>query len=174
MNGRPNRLTLTLAFLLTAALSALLGFGVASWRAARTAEDDAKRLRMMQAEARCSSSWANRSGATDAEYQFRRGRRSLLEIIGATDPGIEYVIPGVRKGAGVPATQNLPVPWPRLDGLELTPDELRWVRGCKTGLYIYAHDYNAAMMRLLGRRGDTYIRYLSPEIVALDTEAAKH
>jgi hypothetical protein len=127
----------------------------------------------MQAELRCSSHWAHRSAATDAEYQFHHGRRSLLEIVGATDPGIDYEIPGVRKGAGVPATRDLPVPGPRLDGLNITPDELRWVGACKSGLLIYAHDYNAAMMTLLGRRKDTYIRSLSPEIVALDADAAK-
>src|SRR5687767_10485800 len=125
MIGSPgSRMAKAVAFAAIAGLSALLGFAVASWRYAQTAERDALRSRKMQAELRCARYWANRSGAADAEYQFNRGRRSLLEVVGAVDPSIDYVVPGLRKGEAVGRTRNIGLLGPRLDDLGVAARQL--------------------------------------------------
>src|SRR5688500_9964914 len=88
------------AFILTFFLSGLLGWTFASWRSIEAYEGQTQLLRRTQAELRCFHYWTNRSGVADAEFEFRHGRRALLEIMGAEDPSTEYQIPGARDGMG--------------------------------------------------------------------------
>lgn len=153
-------------------LAAILGFFLASWQSARKTEKLSERLLETEAEVECARYWHIRSGIVDARYQFGKGRRSLLEVVGAEDPSIDYEVAGIRRGVSVPTTRNSVLRGPDLQKLGIKPTQLSPGSLCHSGRLSYARDYNVELMRLVGRADETYPLGISPEILNMDRSAA--
>src|SRR4051812_12376310 len=77
--------------------AALLGWSLAYWQASKIIGQQDLDLRRAKAALRCVTYWNRRSGRLDATFEFRHGRRGLLQAGGGSE-GIEPELPGVRDG----------------------------------------------------------------------------
>jgi hypothetical protein len=158
---------------LLAVLSGTLGYWIASLQASQEAGETDENMLSLQAEVRCAEYWLHRSGIADAQYQFTKGRRSLLEVVGAEDPSIDYEVPGVKKGVSVETTRTTFLTGPLLENLGVMHKHRSPGSLCRDNRTLYyAYEYNVEMMRLLGRSDETFRLTVSPEISALDPRTA--
>jgi hypothetical protein len=150
-----------LRIVLIAVASAALGAGFVSWSwsAAREAEETSRIGTLIQL--RCYAYWS-RSGIADASFEFRNGRKALLEIVRATDPALDYWTPGLRAGAVAETRRGPPLPGPDFKGIDYR--KIRHRQPWCHNEQIYAWDYNVTMLRLLGRDRDAEMPYASPEL----------
>jgi hypothetical protein len=157
---RGKRLALRVA--LIAILAALLGASAAVWRLSGVQAAQERSNNIVQIRLRCLMHWQYRSGVADAEFEFRKGRRGLLQAMKSFDPAYTLWTPGLNEDATAEVREDYPVVGPTVDDLDLR--EVGAVAPLCEGETRYAWDYNVTMLRLLGRERDVQLPYLSPEL----------
>jgi hypothetical protein len=147
---------------LVAILAAVLGATGMMWYLAggQAAQETSRSI--AEVKARCLGYWQHRSGVADADFEFRNGRKELLQAVETHDPVFKRWTPGLRVGALAETRENYPVSGPSFDGIDLRKIGNLWML-CDADSR-YAWDYNVAMLRLLGRERDAELPYVSPEL----------
>lgn len=106
--------------------------------------------------------WQYRSGIADADFEFRSGRKGLLQAVESHDPVYKRWTPGLHDDATAEVRNDYPVAGLTLDDLDLS--QVGSIGPLCDGETRYAWDYNITMLRLLGRDRDAQPPYLSPEL----------